>query len=125
MSYKIWVSPKAISYNVGIYSRAGANPNQPYNLYYSPNNSNWTLVTGPSFSTTCTFHSTVSISSGIIYLYAEDDSTNTQVYIRGANSSTCPANLDVTCVYSAAITGNEDVAITVYVDGSGDYRVCT
>lgn len=120
--YKIWVTEQ--SYNVTIYSRAGANPNNDYNLYYSQNGINWTYLAGPLNSTSCTQLSTVSISSGTIYLYAEDDSNTTQISIRGSNSSTCPANLNVTCIYSTAITGNEDVAITVYVDVNGDYEVC-
>lgn len=121
MPYQIVTQP---CYNVTIYSRAGANPNNPYDLYYSEDNVNWTLVTGPTSSTTCTQHSTVSICSGTIYLYAKDDSTNNQIYIRGANTSTCPANLDVTCVYSRSVSATSDVAITVYVDGSGNYRSC-
>lgn len=124
MPYKIWVQLATVSYDVTIYSKAGASPFVfGYNLYYSEDNINWTYVTGPNLSTSCTQHTTVSISSGTIYLYADDDNAN-RVYIRGANSSTCPANLPVTCLYSTAITGTEDVAITVYVDGNGDYLLC-
>jgi hypothetical protein len=112
-------------YKVTIYSRAGANPNQPYNLYYSEDQISWTLASGPLSSTTCAQQIIVDNGSGTIYLKAEDDSTNGQIYIRGANSSTCPANLDVTCTYSRSVTANSDVAITVYVDGNGDYRSCT
>lgn len=122
MPFKIWVTEA--SYNVSIYSKAGASPNLLYDLYYSPDNSNWTLVSAGLSSTSCDLRGTVSISSGIIYLKAIDDNS-ANVYIRGANSSTCPANLDVTCTYSTAITADEDVAITVYVDGSGDYALCT
>lgn len=120
--YKVWVTQQ--SYNVTIYSRAGASPNNDYNLFYSQNGTSWTLVAGPLNSTTCTQHSTVAITSGIIYLKAEDDSNNGQIYIRGANTSTCPANLNVTCEYNATITGTEDVAITVYVDINGNYELC-
>ena len=123
MAFKIWVSALP-SYDVTIYSRAGDVPNNDYNLFYSQDGTNWTYLAGPLNSTSCTQLSTVSISSGTIYIKAEDDSTNNQVSIRGANSSTCPANLNITCTYSTAITANEDVAITVYVDGSGDYEVC-
>jgi len=112
------------AYNVTIYSRAGAAPSISYDLYYSPDNTNWTLLSAGLISTTCASIGTVSISSGTIYIKVIDDNAN-QVYIRGANSSTCPANLDVTCVYSRSVTAASDVAITVYVDGVGAYRVCT
>ena len=121
MSFKIWVTS---GYDVTIYSRAGDFPNNEYNLFYSQDDINWTYLAGPLSSTSCSQLSTVSISSGIIYIKAVDDSTSDQIYIRGANSSTCPANLNVTCTYSTAITADEDVAITVYVDGAGDYISC-
>jgi hypothetical protein len=123
MSFKIWVN--AASYDVTVYSRAGDFPNNEYNLFYSDDGINFTYLAGPLSSTSCTQLSTVTINSGTIYIKAVDDFTSNQVYIRGANSSTCPANLDVICTYSVAISGTEDVAITVYVDGSGDYRSCT
>jgi hypothetical protein len=123
MGYKIWVAT-AVSYNVTIYSRAGAAPNDSYDLYYSQNGSSWTFLSGPLSSTSCTQISTVTITSSTIYIKAQNDVDNSQIYIRGANSSICPANLNVTCEYSTAITGTEDVAITVYVDGVGDYEIC-
>ena len=122
MSFKIWVD--AASYDVTVYSRAGDFPNNEYNLFYSQDGINWTYLAGPLSSTSCNQLSTVSISSGIIYIKAEDDIASNQIYIRGANSSTCPANLPVDCTYDTAITADEDVAITVYVSGSGDYEVC-
>jgi hypothetical protein len=109
---------------VTIYSRAGATPTaDEYNLYYSQDNVNWTYLAGPLSSTTCTNLSTVGITSGNIYIKALRDSNGNQVFIRGANSSTCPANLNVTCVYSLAISGTTNVAITVYVSG-GDFLDC-
>ena len=111
-------------FDVQLYSRAGDVPSSDeYNLFYSEDGTNWTNIAGPLSSTTCQTLSSVSISSGTIYIKAERDSNNSQIFIRGANSSTCPANLAVTCEYSAAITGNEDVAITVAVDG-GDFVDC-
>jgi hypothetical protein len=124
MPFKILVSALP-SYDVTVYSRAGDFPNNEYNLFYSDDGINFTYLAGPLSSTSCTQLSTVTINSGTIYIKAVDDFTSNQVYIRGANSSTCPANLDVICTYSVAISGTEDVAITVYVDGSGDYRSCT
>jgi hypothetical protein len=122
MSFKIWVD--AVSYDVSIYSRAAEIPNLSYDLYYSPDDINWTLVSSGQSSTSCDLRGVVSISSGIIYIKVIDYYTN-QVYIRGANSSTCPANLPVDCTYSTAITADENVAITVYVnDENGDYEVC-
>ena len=116
----------AVPYNVTIYSRAGdIVVADEYNLYYSQDNFNWTLVAGPLSSTSCTMHSTVGISSGTIYIKAQRDSDAKQIYLRGANSSTCPANLNVECTYSATITGTESVAVTIYVDGlTNDFLDC-
>lgn len=113
------------AYNVTIYSKAGATPNSSYDLYYSPNNVNWTLVVDGASSTSCGSHTTVSISTGVIYLKATLSSGfETSLYIRGANTSTCPANQAIVCTYQASVTGTEDVAITVYVDGSGNFQTC-
>lgn len=110
---------------VTIYAKAGNAPSTDYNLYYSQDNVNWTFLAGPLSSTACTQLSTVGITSGNIYIKAERDSNNSQIYIRGANSTTCPANLAVTCVYNIAVTGNTNVAITVYVDsGTSDFLDC-
>lgn len=113
------------AYNVTVYSRAGATPNSTYDLYYSPDNTNWSFVVDGTNSSVCQSHGTFSISTGIIYLKATQAGfpSNT-IYIRGANISTCPANQAIACSYSATITGNEDVAITVYVDGFGDFSLC-
>jgi hypothetical protein len=113
------------AYNVTIYSKAGASPNSSYDLYYSPDNVNWSYAVDGHSSTSCGSHLTVSISTGIIYLKATQSGfpSNT-IYIRGANISTCPANQAIACSYQAAITGTEDVAITVYVDGFGDFSLC-
>lgn len=110
---------------VAIYSRAGAAAGGEYDLYYSEDNVNWTLAVSNRSSTTCTLQTTVGNSSGTIYLKAQRSIGGNQIYIRGANTSTCPANLDLQCVFSAAITGNEDVAITVFVNtGTSDFRNC-
>ena len=124
MAYKIWVGAASTAYSVTLYSRAGAVPLNDYNIEYSQDNSKWTYIAGPLNSTSCTQLSTVSISSGIIYIRAINDSNNVQVYGRGSNSSTCPANAAFGCTYSAVITGTEDVAFTVYVDGNGDFQSC-
>jgi|688.fasta_scaffold1294971_1 hypothetical protein len=113
------------AYNVTIYSRAGATPNSSYDLYYSPDNTNWTLVVDGASNTICGDHLTATISTGVIYLKATVSSAfETTIYIRGANISTCPANQAVVCTYQVSVTGNEDVAITVYVDGSGNFQTC-
>ena len=113
------------SYNVTIYSKAGASPNSSYDLYYSPDNVNWSYAVDGASSTSCGSHLTVSISTGIIYLKATlSGGFETSLYIRGNNTSTCPANQAIACSYQAAITGTEDVAITVYVDGSGNFQTC-
>jgi hypothetical protein len=110
---------------VSIYFRAGEiiNNGDTFDIYTSQDNTNWTLFSIENSSTSCTFYGTVNISSGTIYVKAQRSSDNTQVYIRGANSSTCPANAAINCTYSAAITGTESVAITVYVeeDGFGNF----
>jgi hypothetical protein len=113
------------AYNVTIYSRAGATPNSSYDLYYSPDNTNWSYAVDGASSTSCGSHTTVSISTGVIYLKATQAGfpSNT-IYIRGANTSTCPANQAVVCTYQVSVTGTEDVAITVYVDGFGDFSLC-
>lgn len=111
----------AAGYNVSIYFRAGQiiNNGDTFDIYTSQDNTNWTLFALENSSTSCTFYGTVIISSGTIYVKAQRSSDNTQVYIRGANSSTCPANAAINCTYSTAITGTEDVAITVYVEDDG------
>ena len=113
------------AYNVTIYSKAGASPNSSYDLYYSPDNVNWSYAVDGHSSTICGDHLTVSISTGVIYLKATQSGfpSNT-IYIRGANISTCPANQAVVCTYQVSVTGTEDVAITVYVDGFGDFSLC-
>lgn len=125
MPFRIWVGNAATAYNVTVYSRAGAAPLNDYNIEYSQDNSTWTYLAGPLASTTCTQLSTVSISSGIIYIRAINDTSNIQIYGRGSNSSTCPANAAFVCTYQATITGTEDVAFTVYVDGSGNFQDCS
>jgi len=111
--------------SVTIYSRAGdtLNLGVEYDLYYSSDNVNWSYLAGPLNSTSCTTLSTVNIGSGNIYIKALNSSNNAQIYINGANTSTCPSNNPVDCVYNAAIGGPEDVAITVYVT-SGDFQNC-
>lgn len=126
MAYKIWIGAANPEYNVSIYSRAGAAPNTNYDLYYSEDNATW--QTNDSLlnlnSTSCSYLGAFPISSGIIYIKVERSSDGSIVYTRGSNSSTCPANVPLVCTYQATITGNEDVAITVYVDGSGNYQLC-
>ena len=109
---------------VTVYSRAGDTLTaDEYTVEWSQDGTNFTYLAGPLNSTVCTELSTVNVSSGTIYVRAVRDSNAAEVYIRGANSSTCPANLNVICTYSAAITGTESVAITVYVSG-GDFLDC-
>ena len=126
MAFKIWVGNANPEYNVDIYSRAGAAPNGNYDLYYSEDNATW--QTNDSLlnlsSTSCNYLGSFPISSGIIYIKIERSSDGTIIFHRGANSATCPANTAITCNYQAAITGDEAVAITVYVDGSGNYSAC-
>jgi len=125
MTYKVWVGVANAAYNVTLYSRAGdtVTSGEEYNLEYSTDNVTWTYVAGPLSSTSCTQHSTVSTSTGVIYVRAVRDSDTFLLYGRGSNSSTCPANLDIICEYPATITGNEDVAYTVYVT-AGDFVPC-
>lgn len=122
-TFDITVQAPITGYDVQLYSRAGDVASDEYNLFYSQDGTNWTYIAGPLSSTSCQTLSSVNISSGTIYVKAERDSNNSQIFIRGANSSTCPANLAVTCEYSVAVTGNEDVAITVAVD-NGDFVDC-
>ncbi len=124
MPFKIWVGNAATAYSVTVYSRAGAIPLNDYEIQYSEDNSTWTYLAGPLNSTTCTQLSTVSISSGVIYIRALNDSNGLQIYGRGSNSSTCPGNAAFICTYQATITGTEDVAYTVYVDGLGNFQNC-
>ena len=95
------------------------NNGDTFDIYTSQDNTNWTSFAIENSDTSCTFYGTVTISSGTIYVKAQRSSDNTQVFIRGANSSTCPANAAINCTYSAAITGTESVAITVYVEDDG------
>jgi len=114
---------------VTIYSAAGLTTGESYNLFYSQDNVNWTYVAGPLSSTTCAVRTTVNITSGTIYLKAQRQSDNAQVFVKGANTSTCPANgspAGRVCTYSTAITGTEDVAITAWVDsGTSDFVNCS
>lgn len=124
MAIKVTIKEGTPTYSVQLYSRAGdVVTSDEYNLYYSEDGISYTQIAGPLSSTSCTALSSVNISSGTIYISALRDSNSSPIFIRGANSSTCPANLAVTCIYSVAITGNEDVAITVAVD-FGDYIDC-
>lgn len=114
---------------VSIYSRAGGNvTTDEYNLFYSQDNVNWNSVVSNASSTLCTFWTTATISSGTIYLKAERSSNSSPILIKGANSTTCPANgspAGTTCTYSVSITGNTSVAITVWFDaGTSDYSDC-
>lgn len=123
-SYIGGISSCSATYNVTIYSRAGDFLSGPeYNVYYSQDGSNWTYLAGPLSSILCTELSTVSISSGIIYLKAERDIGGTPIYIVGANSSSCPGNLADTCQYSALVGSNMSIAITAAVSG-GDFFDC-
>jgi hypothetical protein len=114
---------------VTIYSAAGLTTGESYNLFYSQDNVNWTYVAGPLSSTTCAVRTTVNITSGTIYLKAQRQSDNAQVFVKGDNISTCPANGSPggrVCTYSTAITGTEDVAITVWVDSvTGGFVNCS
>jgi len=125
MTYKVWVDTANVAYDVTLYSRAGdtITSGDEYNLQYSTDNVTWTYVAGPLSSTSCTQHSTVSTSTGVIYVRAVRDSNNLLIYGRGSNSSTCPANAGFVCEFPATITGNESVAYTVYVTG-GDFSNC-
>lgn len=123
-TYDVEVSAVNTGFDVQLYSSAGDVSSDEYNLFYKDGSGGtWIQIAGPLSSTSCQTLSSVNISSGTIYIKAERDSNASQIYIRGANSSTCPANLAVTCEYSATITGNEDVAITVAVE-SGDFVDC-
>jgi len=123
-TFDITLQAPVAGYDVQLYARAGdVVTSDEFNLYYSEDGINYNYIAGPLSSTSCTMLSSVNISSGTIYISALRDSNSSPIFIRGANSSTCPANLAVTCIYSVAITGNEDVAITVAVD-FGDYIDC-
>ena len=115
----------AISRTVDLYSSWGAASNYNYNLYYQIG-SGGAVYWGTVTSTSCGNLDTISVpDNSTLYVYALNASNANQVYIRGAASSSCPANAAFYCVYSTVITADSSVAITVYVDGSGDPQYCT
>jgi len=124
MPFRIWVGNANPSYNVTVYARAGAAPNNSYTIQYSPDNTNWSDVATSLTSTVCAIRGTVSISTGIIYIRALQTSNSNLINGRGSGSSTCPANAAFACTYSVSVIANRDVAYTVYVDGSGNFSIC-
>ena len=110
---------------VDLYSSWGQSSNYNYDLYYQID-SNSAVYWGTVTSTSCGNLDTAAVPNGsTLYVYAVNASNANRVYIRGAASSTCPGNLAVTCTYSTVVTADGSVAITVYVDGSGDPSYCT
>jgi hypothetical protein len=110
---------------VDLYSSWGQTSNYNYDLYYKIDNGS-DVYWGTINTTICGNLDTVGVPNGsTLYVYAVNASNANQVKIRGSASGTCPANLDVTCVYSTVITANGSVAITVYVDNNGDPAYCT
>jgi hypothetical protein len=118
----------ATTYIVDIYAKWGtASSNYNYDVYayYDTTAAQYMGLADSDF---CVNLNSIIVPSGAtLYIYAvRASSPFDQVYIRGANSSTCPANLDVVCVYNAGvITSVVSRAITIYIDGSGDPRSCT
>jgi hypothetical protein len=111
--------------SIDLYSRWGDTSNYDYDMYYQID-SNSAVYWGTVNSTSCGNLDTVLVPDGsTLYVYALNASTAEQVYIRGAASSTCPANAAFYCVYDTVITADGSVAITVYVDGNGDPQYCT
>lgn len=119
-TFDVTLQAPVSDFDITFYSKAGDTiyPNE-YNLYYSIDNSNWSYLAGPLYSTTCTQLSTVALPP-TFYIKAERDFDNEQVYIHvNPDSSTCPPNTQDSC--TATVSGynqDMDVAITVYSNGS-------
>lgn len=117
--------------SISLYSRAGSTvtSGDTYSLYYSEDNTNYTLVNSGLSSTNCLLQGTFNIAGPTLYIRAVRDSYYDQLIVNGANSSTCPSNSGVTCNYQLnGITNSTSVAITVYVaesgGGAGDFFGC-
>lgn len=111
---------------VDLYSRWGDTSNYNYDIYYQIDAGS-AVYWGTIDTTTCSwFSSLIAVPNGsTLYVYAVTTSTLEQVYITADLSSTCPANTASYCVYSTVITADGNVAITVYVNGSGNPQYCT
>lgn len=119
--------PVQVNRTVDLFSRWGQSSNYNYDVYYQINNPNATgTYWGTVSNTTCGNLDTILVPTGsTLYLYAVEASFGDRVYIKGADTGTCPNNLPVTCTYSTTITADSSVAITVYVDSNGDPQYCT
>jgi hypothetical protein len=124
MAFQICASP--VEHIIDLYSSWGELSNYNYDMYYQIN-SGGSVYWGTVTSMACGNLNTILVPSGsTLYVYAVNSSNANQVYIRGAGSSTCPANVPITCVYSRVIIADGSVAITVYVDPStGNPDYCT
>lgn len=114
-----------VNRTVDLYSSWGDASNYNYDLYYQIDGGS-AVYWGTVGSTICGNLDTATVPNGsTLYLYAVNASNLNQVYIRGAASSTCPGNAAFYCTYSQVITADGSMAITVYVDGSGEPQYCT
>ncbi len=113
---------------VTFYSRAGDTiaGGEEYNIEYSTDNgSTYNYVAGPLNSTSCTQHGTINLPSGTLIKITRDVGGQDLFYNFNDGSSTCPPNNNDVCGGSGIFpTAAQDVAITAWVDGNGDFQEC-
>lgn len=125
---KCRVEGGSVDFPVTFYSRAGDTiaGGQEYNIEYSINGgSTYNYVAGPLNSTSCTQHGTYNLPSGALIKITRDIGGQDLFYNFNDNSATCPVNNNDVCGGSGIFpTAAQDVAITVWVDGNGDFEEC-
>lgn len=113
---------------VTFYSKAGDTlaGGQEYELQYSTDNgTTWTYIAGPLSSTSCTQHGTFNLPNPFLFRAVNDIGGAEIYYNVNEGSSTCPPNNNDLCGgVTVNPTATYDVAMTVWVDGNGDFQSC-
>ena len=126
MSFKVKV--KEGLFAVTFYSKAGdtISGGEEYELQYSTDGgSSYTYIAGPLSSTSCSQHGTFNLPSGTLVRAVRDVGGQDIYYNLNDGSNTCPPNNNDVCGGSVILPiGTHDVAITVWVDGNGDFEEC-
>lgn len=126
MAIKVSID-EVTQFDITFYTKAGdtISGGEEYNVYYGTDGVNWTYLAGPLSSTSCTQLSTVTLPSPY-YVRVERDIYADPVYVTVSQGGQCPPNNNDLCASSLVFytSGNEDLGITVYVDGSGAMDPC-
>ena len=116
------------TFAVTFYSRAGDTiaGGEEYNLEYSTDGgTTWNYIAGPLNSTSCTQHGTFDLPVYTLVKAVRDVGGQDIYYNLNDGSNTCPPNNNDVCGGSGIVpTGTWDVAMTIWVDGNGDFQEC-